>query len=153
MPVFVFLLTVLPVGRTLASPQGLHERHMKQVEESARPTAVADGMSFQDSTSYDKTFDDVVTFLKKQDYAIDSASKDAGTIFNSMSVKGHRHQTGTRVSVSLIRDSKNVTEVQVAVTQQKRFKALQTEPWGTPKVDKAKTSALAGKMKAVLSPS
>jgi len=150
MTVFGLLLAALPMATTFASPQGLHERHMAQVEESAKPTGVAGGASFQDHASYNTTFDGVVTLLKKQGYAIDSASKDAGTVFTSMSIKGHWRQTGTRVNVSLIRDSKTVTEVQVAVTQQKRFKALQTEPWGSPKVNKAKSSALAAKMKAAL---
>ncbi len=151
--VFGLLLAALPMTTALASPQGLHERHMRQVEESAKPTAVAGGVSFQDPASYNTAFDDVVTFLKKEGYTIDSASKDAGTILTSMSIKGHWRQTGTRVSVSLIRDSKTATEVQVAVTQQKRFKALQTEPWGSPKVNKAKSSALAEKMKAALAQS
>lgn len=151
MAVFMFLLTALPLEMASAAPQGLHERHMKQVDESAKPTAATSSVSFRDAAPYDKTFDDVVTFLKKRGYAIDSASRDAGTVSTSMSVKGHWHQTGTRVNVPLIRDSKNVTEVQVAVTQQKRFKALQTEPWGSPKANKAKSSALAGKMKAALS--
>ena len=148
--VLSFFLVALPVVTAFASPQGLHERRIARVEESAKPGSVAGGASFEDPASYNTTFDDVVTFLKKQGYAIDSASKDAGTIFTSMSIKGHWRQTGTRVSISLIRDGKTVTEVQVAVTQQKRFKALQTEPWGSPKVNKAKSSALAAKMKAAL---
>lgn len=147
-------LELLPGGvagyEAFASPQYLHERRMARVEKSAKPRSVASGTSFKDPASYNTTFDDVVTFLKKQGYAIDSASKEAGTIFTTMSIKGHWRQTGTRVSISLIRDSKTVTEVQVAVTQQKRFKALQTEPWGRPKVNKAKSSALAAKMKAAL---
>jgi len=140
----------LPMATAFAPPQGRHERHMAQVEESAKPTGIAGGVSFQDAASYDKTFDDIVTFLKKQGYSIDSASKDAGTIFTSMSIEGHWRQTGTRVSVSLIRDSDTVTSVKVAVTEQKRYKAVQTEPWGSPKVNKAKSSALAEKMKAAL---
>ena len=147
---FVFLLSLFPVAIAFPSPQGRHERHMKQVEESAKPTGVNPMVSFQDNASYDKTFDDVVTFLKKQGYTIDSASKDAGTIFTTMSIKGHWRQTGTRINVSLIRDSKTVTEVKVAVTEQKRYKALQTEPWGSPKVDKKQSSAVAAKMKAAL---
>ena len=143
----------LPMTTAFASPQGRHERHMAQVEESAKPTSVAGGVSFQDAASYNKTFDDVVTFLKKQGYTIDSASKDAGTIFTSISIKGHWRQTGTRVNVSLIRESENVTSVRVAVTEQKRYKALQTEPWGSPKVNKTKSSALSDKMKSALTQS
>src|ERR1035441_2217433 len=105
-----------------------HERKAAQAEESGKPKAVSGGVTFQRNAPYEKTFDDVLNFLKKQGYGIDSADKDAGTIYTELSIKGGWKQTGTRVNVTLIKDSETAASVRVALTEQKRYKAAQTEP-------------------------
>lgn len=143
--VFVVAVTASFVmgGNPLSGGQGRAERKQAQAEESAKPKAVSGGVTFQRNAPYDKTFEDVLNFLKKQGYGIDSASKDAGTIFTEISIKGGWKQTGTRVNVTLIKDSDTATSVRVAVTEQKRYKAAQTEPWGDPKVNDEKSSQIA----------
>ena len=65
-------------------------------------------------------------------------------------VTGGYSQTGTRVYVTLIKDTEKTTTVKVAVAEQKRKKLLQTEPWGDPKVNSEKSSKLADDIKAAL---
>ena len=134
-----------------ACAQGRHDRKQAAAEESAKPKAVAGGITFQRAAPYDKTFEDVVNFLKKQGYEIDSADKDTGNIFTTMSITGKWRQTGTRVSVTLIKDSDAATSLRVAVTEQKRYKAAQTEPWGEPKVNNGKSSEIANLIKSGIS--
>lgn len=95
----------------------------------------------------DKSFDAALTCLKKQGYSIEVANKDGGKIATSMVVTGGWHQTGTRVLVSLIKETDSTTTLRVAVTKQKRYKALQTEPWGDPQVDGKESSEVAEKMR------
>jgi len=143
-------MTLFPWQRP-ACAQGRHERKQAAIEESAKPKAVAGGITFQRTAPYDKTFEDVVNFLKKQGYEIDSADKDTGNIFTTMLITGKWKQTGTRVSVTLIKDSDAATSLRVAVTEQKRYKAAQTEPWGEPKVNNDKTSEIANLIKSGVS--
>jgi hypothetical protein len=133
------------------SAQGRNERKVAAAEESAKPKAVAGGVTFQRNAEYDKTFEDLVNFLKKQGYEIDAADKHAGNIFTTMAITGKWKQTGTRVTVTLIKDSNTATSVRVAVTEQKRYKAAQTEPWGEPKVNSQKSSEIANLIKSGLS--
>jgi hypothetical protein len=100
--------------------------------------------------SYEKAYDTVLNFLKKQDYAFDSASKEMGQVVTAMTITGGWKQTGTRVQVTLIKDSVSVTTVKVAVTEQKRYKALQAEPWGEAKVNSKKSVQLADEVKSAL---
>jgi len=132
------------------SGEGRHERHARIAEESAKPVQVSGGQNFLASKSYDATFESVVTFLKKKDYTVESASKDAGQIATAMSITGGWRQTGTRVQVTLIKESDITTTVKVAATEQHRYKALQTEPWDDPKVNAASSAALAAEMKTGL---
>jgi len=52
------------------------------------------------------------------------------------------------VYVTLIKDNETSTTLKVAVSEQKRKKLLQTEPWGDPKVNSEKSSKLAEDIKA-----
>jgi hypothetical protein len=130
--------------------QGRHERREQKLEESAKPKSVSGGASFQTNISYDNAYDAVLNYLKRQDYTIDSASKETGQIVTAMTVKGGYSQTGTRVYVTLIKDNETSTTIKVAVSEQKRKKLLQTEPWGDPKVNSEKSSKLADDIKSAL---
>ena len=137
----------------LTSPvfgQGRHERRMAQLAESAQPRRVAGGVEFQRSASHDETYDAVLTFLKKQGYTVESADKEVGQIITAMDIKGGWRQTGTRVQITLIKEAEIKTTVRVAVVEQKRFKALQAEPWGDPKVNEKESAKLAEALKAAL---
>jgi len=130
--------------------EGFHERHVQAAEDSGNAVSVSGGQSFQVSKPYDDVFEAVVTYLKKKDYTVESANKDAGQITTAMTVTGGWRQTGARVEVSLIKESDAVTTVKVAVTEQHRYNALQVEPWDDPKVNDDSSAALATDMKSAL---
>jgi len=130
--------------------QGRHERKQQQIEESAKANGVSGGTTIQITLSYDKTFDRVLNYLKRNDYTIDIGNRDSGQIVTAMIIKGGYSQTGTRIYVSLIKDSDTSTTMKIAVSEQKRKKLLQTEPWGTAKVDSEATSKLADNIKTAL---
>jgi hypothetical protein len=125
-------------------------RHDDMVAASEKPVAVAGGETFSVPVSFDQTFQGVVTSLQKAGNSIDTADKDAGQVLTSIVVSGGWHQTGTRVAVTIIRDSATSTIVRVCVTEQFRYKALQTEPWGDPALSSSKTAAQAAALKSVL---
>lgn len=127
--------------------QSRRERREQQVEESEKPRKVSGGESFQVNMPYDKTYDAVLNFLKKQDYRIEEASKETGQITTAIEVSGTWRQTGKRVLVTFIKESDAATTVKVAVTKQKRWKAAQTEPWGDPKVDGKESAQLVEQIK------
>ena len=52
--------------------------------------------------------------------------------------------------MSLIKESDTETTVKVVATVQKRYKALQVEPWSDPVLDKEKTSSAASDLKAAI---
>jgi hypothetical protein len=130
--------------------EGFHERHVQAAEDSAKPVAVSGGQSFDVNKPFDAVFEASVTYLKKKNYTVESASKDAGQITTAMTVTGGWRQMGTRVEVSLIKQSDAVTTVKVAVTEQHRYNALQVEPWDDPKVNGDVSAALAADMKTGL---
>jgi hypothetical protein len=130
--------------------EGFHERHMQAAEDSAKAVAVNGGQSFDTNKPYDAAFEAVVTYLKKKDYTVESASKDAGQITTAMTITGGWRQTGTRVEVSLIKENDMITTVKVAATEQHRYNALQVEPWSDPKVNADASATLAADMKTEL---
>lgn len=146
--IMLFLLFILL--QSSVSAQSRKERRETSIKESEKVTNVAGGVKFQVNLPYEKSYETVLNFLKKQDYNIDSASKETGQIITEITVKGGWKQTGTRVQVTFIKDSESVTIVKVAVTEQKRYKALQVEPWGEAKVNSKKSEQLADEVKAEL---
>jgi len=142
--VAVLLLTPTALG------QSRRQRREARVAESAQIRNVPGGVTFQNPGPFNKTYDITLNHLKRQGYTIDSADKDVGQIITAMDIKGGYSQTGTRIQVTLIKDSDTQTTVRVAVTQQKRKKLLQTEPWSDPKMDNEQSSRVAGEIKAAL---
>jgi hypothetical protein len=148
--IYSIMLLTLCALQSIALPQGRHEKREAKLEESAKPKSVAGGTTFEVDVAYDKAYDTILNYLKKQDYTIDSASKETGQIVTAIVVKGGYSQTGTRVYVTLIKESETKTTIKVAVSEQKRKKLLQTEPWGDPKVNSERSSKLADEVKAAL---
>ena len=119
------------------------QRKQGEVEQSAQATSTAVGVAFQASLSYERCFDVVNNFLKRTGHEIETANKDGGSIVTAMEITGKYTQTGTRILVTLIKDSDTQTSVPVTVTARKRKKLLATEPWSNPKVDDSQTSKIA----------
>jgi hypothetical protein len=116
-----------------------HERKLAQLGQSAQATPVAGGIIFQSLFPYDKFFDAVTNYLKRNGHEIESSNKETGAIVTAMEIAGKYTQTGTRIHVTLIKDSETQTSVRVTVAVQKRKKLLQTEPWSEPKLDEAQS--------------
>jgi hypothetical protein len=126
------------------------ERKKAQIEESGKPRSVSGGVKFQVPKPYEEVYDKSLNYLKRADYAIESAGKDTGQIVTEMTIKGGYSQTGTRIYVVLIKDSDATTTVRVAVSEQKRKKLLQIEPWDDPKVSDKESEKIAADLKAAL---
>ncbi len=91
-----------------------------------------------------------MNYLKRQGYTIDSASAETGKIITAIDITGRYTQTGTRVQIICIKDGDTQTSVRVLVTEQKRKKLLQTEPWGDAKANETASSKLADEVKAAV---
>ena len=65
-------------------------------------------------------------------------------------MKGGWKQTGTRVVLTLIKEKENATTIKAIITEQKRFKALQVEPWSDPVLEPKATAALRAELIKVL---
>jgi uncharacterized surface anchored protein len=128
----------------------LSAKREAKVAESEKPRNVKGGTTFQVSVTYDKPYDGALNFLKRQGYTIDSAAADTGQIITAIDIKGGYSQTGTRIQVTCIKDDDAKTSVRVLVTEQKRKKLLQTEPWSDPKADEAESAKIADQIKAVI---
>jgi hypothetical protein len=91
----------------------------------------------------------VLNQLKKDGFGIDSASRDAG-IKTTVVVTGGYRQTGTYLEVTFIAEGDSQTTARVTVYEEKRYKALMTEPWSTPKVNDKKSRDEAATLKQQL---
>lgn len=131
--------------------QGRKAKREARNTESEKPKNVAGGVTFQVVKPFEATYEATLNYLKREGHTIDSADKDIGQIITAIDIKGGYSQTGTRVQLTLIKDKEAQTTVRVAVTKQKRKKALQTEPWSDPKVDAEESTALAEAVKAAVS--
>jgi hypothetical protein len=130
--------------------QSRHDRKAEEAADSAAPRNVPGGVTLQNPTPIDKTFEIVVNELKREGHSIDRADKDAGQIITAMEITGGYSQTGTRIIVTLIKDNDNQTTVRVVVSKQKRKKLLQTEPWSDPKADDRESQQAADALKPAL---
>ena len=149
---------VAAIAFLMATMQGTlqaqrHERDAQKVAESGQIQSVGGGTTFEVAASYDAVFDAIVNNLKRSGLTLDSASRDAGQIATAMEITGGWKQTGKRTVISILKDSADKTSVRVAITVQKRYKGLQTEPWGDAKVDDKASAAYADKVKADLTTS
>ena len=95
------------------------------------------------------TYEAVLNEVKKEGMSVDSASKDVG-IKTATTVSGHYHQTGEHLEIQFIQDNPNETTVHVVAVKQTRYKALNTEPWSSPKIDPKQSQEAAEKLKVGL---
>ena len=123
------------------------ERKAEELAASARPVNVSGGEKFAMPVAYDAAFDAIVKALKTTDQSVAVADRDAGMIATEIEITGGWRQTGTRTVISLTKDTAANTLVRVSVTEQKRFKALQVEPWSDPKLNAPKSVAAAKTLK------
>ena len=135
---------------TMTSFAQRQERKTEEQADSEKIQNVSGGVTFQQASAMDKTYDDLLNYVKREGLTIDSASKETGQIVTAIDVTGKYHQIGTRVYLTVMKSSETETSVRVAVTEQKRYKALQTEPWSSPKVNAEKSSELSEKIKAAI---
>ena len=135
---------------TMTSFAQRQERKAEEQADSEKIQNVSGGVTFQQASAMDKTYDDLLNYVKREGLMIDSASKETGQIVTAIDVTGKYHQIGTRVYLTVIKSSETETSVRVAVSEQKRYKALQTEPWSSPKVNAEKSSELSEKIKAAI---
>ena len=135
---------------TMTSFAQRQERKVEEQADSEKIQNVSGGVTFQQASAMDKTYDGLLNYVKREGLTIDSASKETGQIVTAIDVTGKYHQIGTRVYLTVIKSSETETSVRVAVTEQKRYKALQTEPWSSPKVNAEKSSELSEKIKAAI---
>ena len=143
---------VLAVSTPSTLTAQAHDRREAAIAESGTVHAVSGGTTIQIPGPYDKVFDGLVTYLKKTGYAIDSASRDSGEMATSLEITGGWRETGRRTVISVIKDTADSTSLRVAITEQKRYKGLATEPWSDPKVDDKASKAAAQKIQAELPP-
>jgi hypothetical protein len=127
-----------------------HERKAEELADSEKIQNVSGGVTFQVPSPISKTYDDLLNYVKREGLTIDSASKETGQIVTGIEVSGKYHQTGTRIYLTVMKDNDMQTSVRVAVSEQKRYKALQTEPWASPKVNAAKSAELSEKIKGAI---
>jgi hypothetical protein len=148
-------VTACSIALLLATgPRAYGQRHARKEAanaESAAPRSVKGGATFQVPVAYEKAYEGILNHLKRQGYSLDVADRDAGQLVTAMDIKGGYSQTGTRVQVTCIKDSDAQTSVRVAVTEQKRKKLLQVEPWGDPKVNEEASAKLAEEFKSAIS--
>ena len=128
----------------------LHEKREAKISDSEKPQNVKGGSSFQAAVPYEKAYAGALNYLKREGYTIDSAGVDTGQIITAMDIKGGYKQTGTRVQVTCIKVSDDRTSVRVVVTEQKRTKLLQTEPWGDAKANESESSKIATQIMAAI---
>ena len=146
----VLLCSSLPVAA-----QNRRERREARVTESGKPQKLTGGVTFQAAMSPGDSFDAAVKYLQLQSLTLDESSrKDLGQIISDMEivdVGGFRNNNrGYRTYITLIRENDNLTTVRVIVSEQKRTKHLQAEPWGTATVNTEKTNKAADELKKAL---
>lgn len=146
---FIGVVTLLATTGSSVQAQRQDKRDAK-IAESAQPKNVKGGVTFQVGTPYEKAYDVVLNHLKRQGYTVEVAGKETGQIITAMDVSGGYTQTGTRVQITCIKDDDSQTSIRVVVTEQKRKKLLQTEPWGDPKVNEDASRKIADAVRAAI---
>lgn len=146
LPLLISIGLLALAGTALA---GLHDRKLQQAE-AAKTIIVKGATPITVSADYPSTFDSVIKAYQKADDPVVIADRDAGLVATEITITGGWRQTGTRTVVTFIKESDQETTVKVAVTTQKRYKAIQVEPWSDPVLDQALTKDAVAKLKVAL---
>src|SRR6185369_7589651 len=99
-----------------ARSQSRQERRAARLADSAQPKNIQGGVTFQQTTAYVKAYESILNHLKRKGYTIDSADERTGQLITALDITGKYNQTGTRLRITLIKDSDSQTTVRVAVT-------------------------------------
>lgn len=132
--------------------QNRREKKEARIAESEKPRNIPGGQTFSVKMPSDKAFDVAVKYFQRHDVALDeSSNKDLGQLITAMQivdVGGFRNNNrGYRTYVTFIREDDFTTTVKLKVTEQKRTKHLQAEPWTDPKILEDKTTETADQLK------
>jgi hypothetical protein len=130
----------------LTPPLGQQREHLVQSKTQDSSGSVTIKINQPSGQLYERALD----FLKRNGQTIESAGKETGQILTGLSVTGGYRQTGSRIQITFIKDGENMTSIRVSVTEQKRYKALKTEPWGDPKINPQMSNKLADEIMAAL---
>jgi hypothetical protein len=153
-PKTAILLSLLGAGLGVAPlAHGLQvnpEQRAERQAESEAPQSVSGGATFQRNVPAERAYDDLLNWAKREGLVLASASRETGQIVTEIQVTGGYRQTGTRVYLTTIKDGDATTTIRVAVSEQKRYKALTTEAWGTPKVNAERSRDLAQRIQAAV---
>lgn len=128
----------------------LQQHHDEAVAASSEVHAIPGGQQFSVPARSDKVFVTVVKELNLTGRTVESANRDSGLIATTMNITGGWKQTGTRLVITIIASSDAETIVRIASTEQKRYKALQTDPWSDPKVDAKATAAAISELRPLI---
>lgn len=147
----LFLLPLLTMTvRCLAEAGGRRERRTAALEESRAIRNAPGGETFKVTRAYESVYGEVLNFLKRQNYTIASSSRETGQITTGIEITGGWKQKGRTVFISLLDEGDGRTTLRAAVSIQKRYKALQTEPWSEPKSSPPESLELARRLQASL---
>ena len=150
---FLFISLTFLFATITGFAESRSERKARIAAESAQPTSlspVSSGMKFVIEKPFSDAFQVAVRALVENGYTIESANKETFSIITSLSITGGYRQTGTRAIFTVLDDGGKTT-VAVLVTTQKRYKALQVEPWSEPSVERTLTEQLCSDLKATTS--
>ncbi len=147
------LLAALIVSSLIASTPLARAGFADESEETTA-TSLPGAISFTAPISYDQAYDQVLTFLKKQDQTIDNSqsSRDNGQIVTAFTlVRKGRMQLGTRTIVSLIRENDtNTVTIKVTVAEQDRKVSPGLYPWRMATLKPTETQKMESQMKNAL---
>jgi hypothetical protein len=149
------MLMLVGIASAAVGQSRAEQRHQRE-QEALAPKSVGGGETFQVSVPYDKTYDQVLNFLKRQDYLIESANRETGQIITALSgKKGWWKQTRTGIQITLFKDNDRLTTVKVAVLEYQRKRGVFAKPgdWHAPKVNVEETAKLVEQVQAILKPS
>lgn len=152
LPVLLLLPSLSMVGFSPAQAGGRKERKAAALEESSALRSAPGGETIQVDRPYESVYSEVLNFLKRQGYTLALASQETGQITTGIEVTGGWKQKGRTVFISLLDEGDGRTTARVVVNIQKRYKALQTEPWSEPKASAPESLELAERIRAVLVP-
>ena len=129
----------------------LHDRIAQRAAASGQVQYANGGTSIELAASYDVAYSTLIDYLNKGGATVEDANKEIGHVATALEISGGYHQTGKRMTFTILKTAPEKTTIRVAVTTQKRYKALSTDSWSDPKVDDKASSEYADKLKSDLS--
>jgi|SRR5579883_2117488 len=150
----LLLVLVLFVYPPAAFTQGLHEKIVARKEAAEKVTPASGWVELKVDRPYDETFDFVRTWLQKQEFKIELAERDAGNIRTPIEQTEKKllgfSKAGTRIAVSLIKESASQTTIKIVVADYSKKGA---DPWSNPKTNSENTKKVSDQLRTdIISP-